>query len=59
MIASGCYGNGEKVFSMYTEKNVYYDQADVDELGYEFDPEAAIRTGTAIFEKYGIRSEVL
>jgi len=25
----------------------------------QFDPEATIRTGTAIFEKYGIRSEVL
>ena len=42
MIASGCYGNGEKVYTMYTEKNLYYDQAVVDELGYEFDPEAAI-----------------
>lgn len=43
MIESGCYGNGAKVFTTYSPKNVWSDQGIIDEYGYEFDPETAVQ----------------
>lgn len=42
MIESGCYGNGTKVYTTYAPKNVWSDQATIEEYGYEFDPETAV-----------------
>ncbi len=41
MIQAGCYGNAKLLYTNYAEKNIYYDSAVVEELGYTFDPDTA------------------
>lgn len=43
MIQAAHQGRAEKTYSMYTARNIFYDQDVVDELGYEFDPETAVQ----------------
>ena len=43
MIQAAYQGRAEKSYSMYTARNIFYDQSVVDELGYEFDPETAVQ----------------
>lgn len=43
MIQAACGGNASYVHTSYTNKNVFFDQAIVDEYGYKFDPETAIQ----------------
>lgn len=41
MLKAGANGKGDVCHTMYTNRNIYFDQSVVDECGYEFDPDTA------------------
>ncbi len=43
MIQACCGGNATVMHALYANKSIHFDQAVVDEYGYEFDPETAIQ----------------
>lgn len=43
MIQAAYQGRGEKISTMYTPSNIWYDKAVEDELNYAFDPETAVQ----------------